>query len=214
MKMKIEDIKPNLDNPRFIKDASFKKLVTSIKELPVMTGLREVIIDKNNVVIGGNMRYRAAKEAGWSEIDVKMFTEEMALENNKLTGKNKSYEDYVREIIIKDNVSGGEWDYNLLANEWKEEELEQWGVDLPVDKLIDDLEEDEEIEFEQSIQIEPPEEYILVKCPPNSLDFEDMKERLQLKIVKRGGYKKGSPFDVTGLERVIDWQDFKKRLGL
>lgn len=132
MKLKITDIKPNPDNPRTIKDANFKKLVQSLKDLPVMTELREVILDENHMIIGGNMRYRAAIEAGWSEIAVKVFTREDAERNNKITGRTTTYEEYVEEILIKDNVSGGDWDWDLLANEWNAQQLSDWGLNTPV----------------------------------------------------------------------------------
>jgi hypothetical protein len=76
------------------------------------------------------MRYRAAKEAGWKEIPTKIFTRAMADENNKLTNQTKTYEQYCKEIMIKDNVSGGEWDWELLSSQFEKEELEDWG--LPV----------------------------------------------------------------------------------
>lgn len=131
MKLALDKIKVNPKNPRFIKDDNFKKLVQSLKDLPVMTELREVLLDEDNMIIGGNMRYRAAKEAGWTEIPAKIFTREMAEENNKLTEQNKTYEEYRDEIIIKDNISGGDWDWDILANEWNTELLATWGVDFP-----------------------------------------------------------------------------------
>jgi hypothetical protein len=76
------------------------------------------------------------------------------------------------------------------------------------------MEDGEEIEFEQSVQIEPPQEYILIMADPNSVEWEELKEMLKLKMVSRGGYKKGSPFDASGIERVITWVDLKERLGL
>lgn len=128
--MEIDKIKINPNNPRFIKDEKFKSLVKSLVELPVMTNLREIVVDENNVIIGGNMRFRAAKEAGWKEIPTKVFTREMADENNKLTNQNKTYAQYCKEIMIKDNISGGEWDWELLSSQFEKEELEEWG--LPV----------------------------------------------------------------------------------
>lgn len=132
MKMNIKDIKPNPSNPRTIKDANFKKLVQSLNDLPVMTELREVILDENHVIIGGNMRYRAAIEAKWSEISVKVFTREDAERNNKLTKQNKTYEEYVEEILVKDNVSGGDWDWDALANTYDAQQLSDWGLETPI----------------------------------------------------------------------------------
>jgi hypothetical protein len=143
--MKLTEIKLNPDNPRIIKDDKFKSLVKSLKELPVMTELREIILNEDNTIIGGNMRYRAAKEAGWEEITTKVFTREMAERNNKLAKKinpdfvEKTYEEYCKEIIIKDNVSGGEWDWDMLSNEWETKDLGNWGIDLPGGWGIEDV---------------------------------------------------------------------------
>ena len=196
-KVKIGKIKNNPNNPRLIKDDKFKKLVKSVKEFPEMLEIRPIVVDKDNIVLGGNMRLRACQEAGLKEVHI--------IQADKLTEKQQ------REFIIKDNVGFGEWDWNDLANEWDADELEDWGLDLPLDERIDKLEEDEEIELEQSVQLEPPKEYILIMAEPNSVDWEEVKEALKLKIVRKGGYKKGSDFDGVGLERVIEWQDFKQR---
>lgn len=196
-KVKIGKIKNNPNNPRLIKDDKFKKLVKSVKEFPEMLEIRPIVVDKDNIVLGGNMRLRACQEAGLKEVHI--------IQADKLTEKQQ------REFIIKDNVGFGEWDWDDLANEWDADELEDWGLDIPLDERIDKLEEDEEIELEQSVQLEPPKEYILIMAEPNSVDWEEVKEALKLKIVRKGGYKKGSDFDGVGLERVIEWQDFKQR---
>lgn len=113
--LKIDQIKPNPDNPRIIKDDKFKKLVKSLQEFPEMTQIRRVVVNKDLMILGGNMRWRAAKEAGWTDIPVDIVD---------------LPEDKQREFIIKDNVSGGEWDWDTLANEWSKEQLEDWGVDI------------------------------------------------------------------------------------
>lgn len=113
--LKIDQIKPNPDNPRIIKDDKFKKLVKSLQEFPEMTQIRRVVVNKDLMILGGNMRWRAAKEAGWTDIPVEIVD---------------LPEDKQREFIIKDNVSGGEWDWDTLANEWSKEQLEDWGVDI------------------------------------------------------------------------------------
>lgn len=128
--MKAKDIKPNPDNPRIIKDDKFKLLVQSLKEFPEMAVVRPVVINQDNIILGGNMRYKAMIEAGWTDIPV-----------TQVKGWTKEQE---REFIIKDNVSGGEWNWNDLANEWDFDELEQWGLDIPKDiRDIDEIEEDE-----------------------------------------------------------------------
>ena len=196
-KVKIGLVKTNPNNPRLIKDDKFKKLVRSIKEFPEMLEIRPIVVDKDNIVLGGNMRLRACKEAGLKEVYI--------LQAEELTKKQQ------REFIIKDNVGFGEWEWDDLANEWDADELEEWGLDIPMDTRIDELEEDEEIELEQSVQLEPPKEYILIMAEPNSVDWEEIKESLKLKIVRNGGYKKGSAWDKVSIERVIWWNDFKER---
>lgn len=114
--MKITDIKPNPNNPRIIKDQKFKLLVKSIQEFPEMLELRPIVIDENNIVLGGNMRLKACIEAGLTDVPVKVAT---------LSEQQKN------EFIIKDNVGFGEWDWDYLANNWNVEELTEWGLDIP-----------------------------------------------------------------------------------
>ena len=118
--MNIKQIKPNTNNPRIIKGDKFKKLVQSIKDFPEMLELRPIVIDENNIVLGGNMRLRACIEAGLTEVPVTMAKD--------LT------EDQKKEFIVKDNVGFGEWDWDILANEWDADELEDWGLDVWTDK--------------------------------------------------------------------------------
>jgi len=174
--MKINLIKPNPNNPRIIKDDKFKKLVQSIKDFPQMLELRPIVIDENNIVLGGNMRLKACQELGLKDVPT-IYAKDLT-------------EDQKKEFIIKDNVDFGEWNWDDLANSWDTEQLTEWGLDIPIDQEIDDIQDGEEIEFEQSLQIEPPKEYILIMAEPNSVDWEDLKEVLKLKMVRRGGYKK------------------------
>ena len=114
--VKISDVKLNPNNPRLIKDDKFKKLVQSIKDFPEMLNIRPIVVNKDMIILGGNMRYKACKEAGLKEIPI-IITD--------------LSEDQQREFLIKDNTSGGEWDWEVLANEWDNEELESWGLDIP-----------------------------------------------------------------------------------
>ena len=111
----ITSIKKNPNNPRILKDDKFKKLVKSIKSFPEMLKIRPIVVNKDMVVLGGNMRLQACKEFGLKSIPV------IKVEN--LT------EEQEREFIIKDNVGFGEWDWDLLANEWNVDELEDWGLE-------------------------------------------------------------------------------------
>jgi DNA modification methylase len=119
---KISDIKLNPNNPRLIKDDKFKKLVQSIKDFPEMLDIRPIVVNQDMIILGGNMRYRACKEAGIKEIPVIVT--------------NLS-EEKQREFLIKDNTSGGEWDWDMIANEWDAEQLVEWGLDIPVFNIED-----------------------------------------------------------------------------
>jgi ParB-like chromosome segregation protein Spo0J len=114
-KSKVSEIKLNPNNPRLIKDDKFTKLVQSIKDFPEMLDIRPIVVNQDMIILGGNMRYKACKEAGLKEIPII---------------KTDLTEEQQREFLIKDNTSGGEWDWEVLANEWDNEQLEAWGLDL------------------------------------------------------------------------------------
>jgi len=136
----INKIQGNRENPRVIKDDKFKKLVRSIEEFPEMLYLRPIVVNKDMVILGGNMRHKAAKDAGLKEIPI-------IIAENLDEAKE-------REFIIKDNVGFGEWDWDALANLWEPDELYDWGLDLPLDfetveeaeALEDDFEVNDDIE--------------------------------------------------------------------
>lgn len=111
----IKDLKLNPNNPRLIKDDKFVKLVQSIKDFPEMLNIRPIVVNDDMIILGGNMRFKACKEAGIKEVPI-----------IKLAGLS---EEKQREFLIKDNVSGGEWDWQLLQ-EWDTNKLENWGLDL------------------------------------------------------------------------------------
>jgi len=117
-RLNISEVKSNPNNPRIIKDDKFKKLVESIKDFPKMLELRPIVVNDDMIVLGGNMRLKACKEAGMKEIPV--------IKASELN------EEQQREFIIKDNVGFGEWDWEVLANEWNSKELEAWGLDIPI----------------------------------------------------------------------------------
>jgi len=110
----ISKVRPNSDNPRYIKDEKFKKLVQSLKDFPEMANARPIVVNTEMVALGGNMRLKAMQEAGWSEVPVKIVDWS---------------EEKQREFIIKDNVGFGDWDWDELANTWDAEELNEWGLD-------------------------------------------------------------------------------------
>ena len=136
--MRTDKIKLNPDNPRTIDKDKFEKLKKSIQEFPEMLVLRPIVINEDNIVLGGNMRYRAAQALGIADIPVTI-------------AKNLTKEQQ-REFVIKDNTSGGEWDWSALANEWDAEQLDEWGLDLPKDFI-----EDAEV-VEDDYEVDVPEE--------------------------------------------------------
>jgi DNA modification methylase len=137
--VKISEVKNNPNNPRVIKDDKFEKLVRSIKEFPKMLEIRPIVVNDDMIVLGGNMRLKACKEAGLKEVPI--------IKASDLT------EEEQKQFIIKDNVSGGEWDWEMLQNDWNLEELDEWGLDVP-DFEADQVLEAEEDDFDTT----PPEE--------------------------------------------------------
>jgi 16S rRNA G966 N2-methylase RsmD len=113
---KISDVKSNPNNPRLIKDDKFAKLVQSLKDFPEMAKVRPIVVNQDFVVLGGNQRLRAMKEAGWKEVPIQVVDWS---------------EEKQREFIIKDNVGFGEWQWDMLANEWETADLDKWGLDVP-----------------------------------------------------------------------------------
>ena len=125
--VKISKVKGNPSNPRIIKNDKFKKLVKSIKEFPEMLKLRPIVVDEDFMVLGGNMRLKASKEAGLSEVWIDIA--------EGLTEEQK------KEFIVKDNVGFGEWEWDILANEWDSVQLADWGLDVwenPDDAIVED----------------------------------------------------------------------------
>lgn len=122
--MSIEDVKLNPNNPRIIKDHKFKKLVSSIQSFPEMLDVRPIVVNKDMIVLGGNMRLKACQAAGLKEIPVIVtdFTEEQQ-----------------NEFTMKDNISFGEWDWEMLANQWEQESLIEWGMDVPKFETIGEI---------------------------------------------------------------------------
>lgn len=177
MIVNINQVKPNPKNPRIIKDDKFKKLVKSIEEFPDMLNKRPLVVftdvDGKFVVLGGNMRLKACKEIGLKEIPIIVADE--------WTEEQKA------EFLIKDNVGFGEWDWDNLANEWDSEQLNDWGLEVPIfsnDINLDDFfEEDTTIKSEKfKILLEYNEEdYNLIINAFNN--YSDSKENVLYKLL-------------------------------
>jgi ParB-like chromosome segregation protein Spo0J len=155
--VKTKDIIPNENNPRILRDDKFKKLVQSIKDFPEMLEIRPIVVNNEMMILGGNMRWKAIQEIGIKEVPI--------IKAENLT------EEQQREFLIKDNVGFGEWDWDVLANEWEPELLTAWGLDVwqqPVEvdySLLDEEDLSDELSdmadgVKKAIQIEfEPEHY-------------------------------------------------------
>ena len=158
--LKINDIRPNESNPRVIKDDRFKKLVKSIKDFPEMLKLRPIVVDENMIVLGGNMRLKASKEAGLKTVWVEI-AEGLSEEQKK-------------EFIVKDNVGFGDWEWDMLANEWDSVQLSDWGLNVWTnqdDMFQNDIEDIEEItDFTEAVNFS-------VRCD-NLEQLEILKKKL------------------------------------
>jgi hypothetical protein len=183
----IGTIIPNPKNPRIIKDDKFKKLVKSIQEFPQMLELRPIVVDGNMVVLGGNMRLKACIAAGLKEVPI--------IVADQLTDAQKD------EFIIKDNVGFGEWDWDLLANEWEVKDLFNWGVDIP-SAYFDD---DKEPEFDKDMLDEALDGYINSKVKQITLYFDNQQYEYVLnkleQIAKEEGVESNTEVIILLLEK-------------
>lgn len=154
-KVSIKEVIPNKSNPRIIKDDKFKKLVQSIKDFPEMLEIRPIVVDEKNIILGGNMRFKACIEAGLKEVFI--------IKAKDLTEEQK------QEFIVKDNVGFGEWDWDILANEWNIDNLKDWGLDAPI------YFNDEDIDFDNINSNEDrnvDKQSKVVTCPKCSHKFD------------------------------------------
>lgn len=145
--VKTTDIHANENNPRILKDDKFKKLVQSIKDFPEMLEIRPIVVNNEMMVLGGNMRLKAIQEIGLKEIPI--------IKAENLT------EEQEREFLIKDNVGFGEWNWDDLANDFDQQDLEDWGLELP--KVIDEVDEEPTIDTQKITLEYTPDEYNQVK---------------------------------------------------
>ena len=162
--MKLKDIKPNPNNPRVLRDDKFQKLKQSITEFPKMLSLRPMVIDENNVVLGGNMRLRALQELGFTDVE-----EAWVKRSRDLT------EDEKKRFIIADNVAFGEWDWDTLANDWEVVDLEAWGLEIP---QFDERGEIDYSDKNQEIDVEDLEGLMTINLKYTEEDYWKVKEQL------------------------------------
>lgn len=194
-KMKLSDIHINKDNPRTIDKKKMDKLVKSIQKFPEMLQLREVVVDENMVILGGNMRAHAMQISGIDECVAKIVT--------GLTQEQK------REFIIKDNASFGEWDMDVLANIYSDMPLIEFGLDLNKNWLEEVKIKNEKPEVEFSEEFLLTHNYVVLYFD-NDFDWNVAQEVLGLKMVKDLITRKDQP---VGIGRVIKGAPIIKKLA-
>ena len=184
----IKELIPNKDNPRFIRDTEYQKLLTSIQKFPSMLNLRKVIVDENMVIQGGNMRYRACVELGYKEVPFAVYTREMYkkdIQARKKLAKEKgeeyeaeTYEQLCQEFVVKDNLEFGQWDWDILANTHDSGVLVQWGMP---EHLVDKSWED--IEFIDKAEKPESNSDVTIKLVIES-EYEDIEPELRNELTK------------------------------
>jgi len=188
--VKISKLKGNPNNPRVIKNDKFKKLVKSIQEFPEMLKLRPIVVDEDLIVLGGNMRLKASKDAGLKEVWIEVA--------EGLTEEQK------KEFIVKDNVGFGEWEWDMLANEWDSSKLTEWGLDVWLNE--DDIKElknpdNKESENPFATELDRESNYIVLKFETD-IDWLQAKTLfgLQTETARRQNGKAWS----SGIGRVLN----------
>jgi hypothetical protein len=165
---KVSDLKENPDNPRTITGDALEKLKASIREFPAMLQLRPIVVDADMVVLGGNMRLRACKELGITDVPI--------IQADTLTDKEKD------RFIIADNVAFGEWDFEALANDWDVDELEAWGVDSP------EFEEVKEVDYSsknKELNTDDFDDTMELKFKLSRDEYLEVQERLNVVCAKQ-----------------------------
>jgi hypothetical protein len=200
-KVLIGSVKPNPQNPRVIKNNKFQQLVKSIKDFPEMLELRPIIVNDDMVVLGGNMRLRACKDAGLEEVYI-IKASELSIEKQN-------------EFVIKDNVNFGEWDVDVLANNFEREILLQYGlsdkeIGLEVDSYTKEFEDitDEQAELPIVPRFNESYNSITIFCS-NDMDWNWLKNVLKIKKAK--DYKTSRIMECHVI-RVQDFQDIIKEI--
>lgn len=193
-KVELSEIKPSKKNPRLIKNKKYFDLVESLKSFPEMQKIRTIVVDENMITLGGNQRLKAAKDAGLTEVWI-----DQAI---GWTDKQK------QEFVIKDNISAGEWDDDILANEFEAEDLNAWGMDVPI---IEGEEEDiKEQEIEFSEYLDESNNYVVLLFD-NDIDWLSAQTHFNLSSVysKRAN---GKPWS-KGVGRVIRGDKYLRSLN-
>jgi hypothetical protein len=165
IELNIKELIPNPDNPRTIKDHRFKLLVKSIKSFPEMLDYRSIVVDENNMVLGGNQRYKACIDAGLQTLKVTKVV--------GLSGEKK------KEFVIKDNANYGVWDWDSLANNWTDSALNDWGLNIWTPTIEDSFNDDDEPSEVSAVDV-PAAEKEKKKVIPIEFNIEDYDEAVAI----------------------------------
>ena len=170
--LEITQITPNKDNPRFIKDSDFRRLVKSLKDFPEMLEARPIVVNPERMVLGGNMRLAACKEAGLKKVPIY----EASLDEIKQ-----------RQFIIKDNVSYGQWDWDMIANQWDEGQLMDWGLEAWHPEEAPDYSILDGDDFSEKLDEMEGDVRRALQVPFESGDYDEAKD-LYKKLADKGTY--------------------------
>ena len=132
--IQISKLKPNPKNPRRITEESMDTLRNSIEQLRSLGKHKPIIIDEDNVILAGNQRYAAYNELGIKKVHISRFTKkeyDEEVKNRKELGtyNGETYEDLCDEIMIKDNISAGQWEWEMLHQDYDENKLMEFGLE-------------------------------------------------------------------------------------
>ncbi len=189
-------------NPRFFRDYRYEAMKRSIKESPEMLQLRELIVypypEGRYVVVCGNLRLRACKELGYTELPCKVLDPETDVKK-------------LREYATKDNVNFGENDMDVMANEWNKDELAGWGIEFAPEKPTDEFKErfdsitDDTAIYPLVPKFDEKHELFIIQSS-NEVDSNWLRERLGMQRMR--SYKTGK----VGKSNVIDIADVRVAL--
>lgn len=192
-KRKISDLIPYESNPRQITEKQYSDLKKSVTKF----NLAEIpAINLDNKICAGHQRLKAMSEVYGNDFEI-----DVRVPNRKLSEKE------FKEYNVRSNKNTAGWEYDILANEFEIEELIEWGFEekeLDLDKLKDG----EEVVLDNAIQLLPKREYVIIMCNENNDEWEDIRTKLKLGNVKRGGYKNGSIMQSIGIQRVVKAGEF------